>query len=446
MSSNNVNAATALTNKLYQVLTGGNGVPQNTFISYATPGYAIDFNAMQWATKTPPYVGTADADNAAAFARVVNAIPNGAGNWAPSGADLARTYRDIFLQNMMVPSVPLNDQQTKELTDAQAYVDANYDNYQTYQTTWQQANMSLQIAIMAPRDASYFQNVLMARQAANTAMSDWQAKGHKAALETALSTVNHYTGLGLVNAKNNLEKDFDSVKSVNSTTTGTPFVPVGLFPSHVFTNTSPWNKFTINASEYSSFQHNVHSNYSSGSSNWLFWSWGSSNSGWSNSAFHDIDTSTLSVSFEFMRAHIDRSDWFDTFLLTSNSWWWPGATKSHPTFGGVTFSDGSPPGKNHGQWTMIPTDLLFTRNVVVHSTNYNFKSASWASGWQHSAASGFWIFSNSGSSSSGGSSGSSVQISQDGSSLTIPQPQIAALVCQLIPKEPNPSIALLPNS
>src|SRR5437870_5155716 len=88
MPSNNITAATALTNKLYQALSGGGGIPQNSFLSFCTPGYGINFDQMQWATKTGPFVGNQDADNAAAFSRVVNAIPTGVGEWRPTGADM----------------------------------------------------------------------------------------------------------------------------------------------------------------------------------------------------------------------------------------------------------------------------------------------------------------------------------------------------------------------
>lgn len=442
----NQNAATALTNKLYQVLTAGGGVAPNSFISMVAPGYPIDLSRMQWAAKPAPYVGNSDADDAAAFASVVNTIPNGVGPWAPGSADLARTFRDIFLQNCMLPSVTLNDQQQQELTKATQQVNSLGGDYTNYQAIWQAANMNLQLALLAPRDSSYFQNLIQARQQATNALSDWQAKGHKAAYETALATVNHYEGLGLVNAKQRLSNDYDQVRNVNSTSTGANFVPVGLYPQTLLTDSAKWNSFSISASEFNSFQSSSSSNYSNGTKNWLFWSWGSANSGWSNSQSQNIDSSQLKVSFEYLRLHIDRSAWFDSALLMSQSWWWPGANQQNPTYGGMTFSDGQPPAINHGLWQMIPTDLLLTRNLVVDTGSYDMQSQSWASGWQSSSQSGFWIFHTGGSSSSGMSSGSSYKTNLQKNRLTAPQPQIAAFVCQLMPKEPNPALSLLPKS
>jgi hypothetical protein len=440
----NANAATALTNKLLQVLTGGGGVAPNSFVSIAAPGLPVDLDRLKWATQPAPYVGNQDADDAEAFATQVNTIPTGVGPWTPGTADMARTYRDLFLQNCALPSVTLNAPQEAELGAAHDRIATLNADYIKYQGDWQNANMALQMAVLAPRDSSYFQNLLVARQAATNALSDWQARGHKAAYETAVATVNHYEGLGLVNAKNRLIGDYDSVRNLNSTSTAQSFVPVSLYPNTLFKDSAKWNTFSVKTSEFASFQHNSSTAHSSGSNNWLFWSWGSANSGWSNSQSFGIDSSDLTVSFEYLRVHVDRRSWFDSALLMSNSWWWPGATKADPTFGGMTFSDGNRPELNAGRWQMIPTEILLTRNLVVDAGSYDMQSQSWASGWTSSSRSGFWIFHTGGTTSSGLSSGSAYHSTLTRNVLKAPQPQIAAFVCQLMPKEPNPSISLLP--
>jgi hypothetical protein len=441
-------ATSALTNKLYEVITGGQGVPRGSFISYVGGGIALDSAHMKWATQLPPYVGTADADNAYSFANIVDTIPIAAGPWNGGNADLGRNYRDIWLNNAMVPDVQLTAAQQTERDNTKKVVDQDLDDYTMYQGGWQNANMAFQLAVLAPRDTSYFQNLLQARQAASAAMTAWEAQGHKSEFEHALATYQHYEDLGLVNAVQNLKNDYDTVFNVNSTSTAQPFVPVSLFPNNFLEGGGPrWNHFGISESEFSRFQSSSSHSYSSGMDvDFLFWTLASGEStSWEERKGLNISTATLRADFDFIRVRINRSAWFDSFLLTSNSWWWPGATRSNPTGGlGIQFSDGVPPRNTQGQWQMIPTDMIITRNLVVDTGSFDLQHSEFASLSQSSSSAGFWIFSTSSSSSSSTSS-SYTHTFNSNSTLLAPQPQIVAFICQLMPKEPNPATGLLPS-
>ena len=173
-------AASALTNKLFQVITGGNGVPPGSFISFVGGGIPLDAAHLSWAAKVPPYVGCQDADNAYAFSTLVNTIPTAAGPWAAGSANMAKAFRDIWLMNAEVPNIPLTPAQVTERDTAQTLVDQKYDAYTQYQNDWANANMMFQLATLAPRDAQYFQNLLLARSQVTAALTAWQAKGAKA--------------------------------------------------------------------------------------------------------------------------------------------------------------------------------------------------------------------------------------------------------------------------
>jgi len=440
-------ATQALTVKLYNTITGGQGVPSGSFISLVGGGTALDSAHMKWATKVPPYVGDSDADNASSFANIVNTIPTAAGPWVPGNANLGRTYRDIWLNNSMIPDVQLSPDEKKERDEAKAITLETIDEYTQYQNDWQIANMNLQFAVMAPRDASYFQNLLRARQAANAAMTAWQVRGHKSEFEQAQATYEHYQNLGLMGAVQNLKTDYDSVFNVNATSTGQRFAPVTLFPTNFLEPGGPqWNHFTITETEYSRFQSTSSRNFSRGMNvNFLFWTIvDGGGSTWEERNWLNINTSSLTVDFDYIRVRIGRNDWFDSFLLSSNSWWWPGATKSNPTFGGIQFSDGRPAPDTQGQWQMIPTEMIITRNLVVNTHEYNLQNSSFASESQSSRSAGFWIFSTRSRSSTATSSNYEHTFDSP-SVLSAPQPQIVAYICQLMPKEPNPAIELLPD-
>ena len=174
----------------------------------------------------------------------------------------------------------------------------------------------------------------------------------------------------------------------------------------------------------------------------LFWT---SDSGSPRARVDGIDISKIAVSFEFLHGHVDRSAWFDSLLLTSNSWWWPGATKSQPTFGGPMFSNGAPPPDTRGEWQMIPTGIIFTRNLIVATEGFDLATSEFVSQARSTTTAGFWIFTARSIIGSPFADGFDFE-PEAGSILRVPQMQIAAVVCQLMPQEPNPDPTLLLDS
>jgi hypothetical protein len=440
-------AATALSNKLYQVITGGLGVPPRSFISFVGGGIALDSDHMSWSLKEPPYAGDVDADNAAAFANLVDTIPD-SGPWTAGTANMGKAYRDVWLNNAQVPDLPLTPAQKKEIEDNQGIVDQFNDDYSLYREDWQNKNMIYQLATLAQHDASYFQNLLLARKDVTTALTAWQTKGHKASFEHANAIVQHYSEMGFLTAIQRLKDDYDGVLNTNTTSTAAlNFTPVQLFPKNFLAAGGPvWNHFHIDESEFSKFQNSISRSYSSGFDvDFLFWNLAAgASSSWESRNFLQISTSQLKVDFDFIRVRIDRSSWFDSFLLTSNSWWWNGATKSNPDFGGPLLSNGAAPRSTEGQWQMIPTEMIVTRGLSVDVGTFDLQHSAFASGSQSSSSSGFWFWSTSDTNSSSTSSSFDHHFASN-SVLVAPQPQIVAFICQLMPKEPNPDPRLLPS-
>ena len=439
-------AAEALQSKIFQVIAGGQGLPHNSFVSFVGGGIALDQAHMSWATQLPPYAGTQDADNAFAFATIVNTIPPAAGAWQAGTASMAFNYRNVFLNQAIVPEVQLTPAQVQQRDNAQARVEALFDEYTQFQTDWQNANTALQLAIFAPHDATWFQNVLLARQAVGQALTAWQVQGHKSEFEHNRAIVQHFGELGFETVIQNLKDQFDAQFTANVTQAAINFAPVSLFPNNFLEPNGPtWNHFHISQSEFSRYHSTSSTTSSSGFDvPFLFWDvaqGGSTN--WTSVNRLNVSSSQIDVDFDFIRVRLDRSDWFDSNLLTSNSWWYPGATKALPQQGGPLFSNGAVPPLTSGQWQMIPTEMLVTRNLRVFTNNFNLQDALAQSSSQNQDSSGFLFWSTS-STSSTSTSNSYHHEFQDPQTLFLPQPQIIAFMCQLMGKEPNPDVNLLP--
>jgi hypothetical protein len=274
-------------------------------------------------------------------------------------------------------------------------------------------------------------------------MSDWQGVGHKAEYEEALATVNHLGSLGYSGVIQNLTTMYENSYNNNMDEGGNQFTPVELQPNNFFDDGVEWNTFSIGENEFSRYQHNSTSNYSSGTGAGLFWKKDTKESTEQKDYLH-IQTAKLGVTFEYTRVHLDRSLWFDSFLLTSQAWWWAGATQSNPTVGGITFSDGVAPPNTKGTWQMIPTDAIFTRNLEITLSTTNLENNTEITTMKKSHRSGFWIFSTSNSSETTDSV-ATYDFSASGSTISAPQMQLLALFCELMPKEPNPQVSLLPE-
>jgi hypothetical protein len=272
-------------------------------------------------------------------------------------------------------------------------------------------------------------------------MQEWQIRGRKSRFESAEALRRYYLPRGLKKDFSTLRENYDNTLSTNRTSSGQQFVPVRLNPGDLFERVASWTPISLRASELSIHQDTISSMHGGGGAMPLFWT---ADSEHQRTRVGNMDPVKMVVSFEYAYAHIDRSSWFDSFLLTSNVWWWSGATKSRPDFGGPMFSNGAPPPDTCGEWQMIPIGIICTRNLVVTTDTFDLAASDYVSKARSSRFAGVWIFTTR------STIGSPLACSFDfeieaGSTLRVPQTQIAAFVCQLLPKEPNPNPDLLPD-
>jgi hypothetical protein len=430
--------------KIYKVLTTG-GIPKSTFVSYIDGGYAVTDTELSFLKEN----GLAlYPDSAKAFSTIVNRIPSGIGTYDPTARTIEQMYRSVWLRLAEVPQVILTKQQQHALKQAKTVVKAYYTTYQTYQTAYQnKSNAVSTILLEAKRGPGYEAKLRQAKQAQEKALQDWEIRGHRGPVEAAIATVNRLQSLGYQGILEDLENTFDNYKSSFTDSDGNNFVPVELIPSDFASKEVNWNTFTFESSEIDRYKSYTKVNWGGGFFEMedLFWLKVHVD-GEDKRQYQSIKLDSFSLTFEYARVAIDRSAWFDTSILQSQSWWWPGASKTHPTAGGVIFSDGRSTKVNQGEWLMIPNDILFVRNLSIEFDASDESTRKTLDKMHSSAEAGFLIFPIGGVHVSYDHSTYHYHFTHSNSGIKAPQMQMRAFICNLMPKEPNPNIDLLPDS
>jgi hypothetical protein len=444
--TNEATIAAALEERFYREIISSPGVASDSFICFMDGTISISAVHMKWVMQEPLFgpstaVQDDDADDARNFAIIANTIPAIGTPWSASTTSLGPTFRS-WLDAAVVPKVELSPDEERRLQEARKTIREGADLYYQYEFRWREAQRARQEAIRDTVSGPDHQKlVLTTKQAAEKAMLDWQVRGGKSRFESAVALKEYYLSLsqGLQSALAALRESYDKVFGMNRTRNGEHFTPVRLIPHDLFEGGASWISVSVQMGELPLRQETTSLRHGSGLDMPLFWI---SDSGSQRVRFSGINTSKVAVSFEFLYGGIDRSAWFDSLLLTSNSWWWNGATKSHPTFGGPMFSNGDPLPDTQGQWQMIPVGIIFTRNLVVTTEGFDLGMSEFVSRARSSATAGFWIFTVRNTVGSPLAGGYDFEL-ETGSILRVPQVQIAAVVCQLMPKEPNPDPTLL---
>lgn len=439
--------ANAMMSKLYEVLTAGGHapgevLPASSFISFIDGGYPFTSDDLAFLGQGALQQNLAQAKN---FADIVNGIPASVGTWMPSGSSLANAYRTLFLQNAVVPLVQLTPSQQAALTNAKATVKSDYPDYSKYRNAWQNKVAAYQTALQAtpPNQAS----INKARIAVQDALQDWQVEGNKAEFESALATQNQLQGLGFAGVLETLRDDYDNYAAgFTDPNSGATFAPVMVVPPDFFSDDSSWNSFTFSSQEVDKYSSDNKVSWGGGLAGMedLFF-WGVSTSGTTEWKSSSMSSDNLSVSFEYLRVALDRTAWFDPFLMQSRTWWWSDATPSNPITQPI-FSDGQPPPNTTGQWQMIPTDVLFTRNLTVNLDMSNTENQSSMTNIQEQADVKFLIWTVASENVHYQSSSSSYHFQKTDSGIFAPQMQMIAFLCSLMPKEPNPDTSVMPTS
>jgi hypothetical protein len=444
----------ALASKVYNLFNGGppSDPATDVFISFVNGGYPYspdDLSFLEPGVLTPgaqPKIH----DKAKFFATQMNRIPSNIGNWKPTAGSLTQPYDNAFLRNAIVPNNDPTPEQKKRYDDAVATMHNLRSDYTTYRGIYRNAKddlTTLQSIPVDQRPADYPAQLRHKQDALNDSFQDWQDLGYKDEYENAESVKKSIATLGYTKLKTDIENQYDAIRDQFKDSNGVNYLPIFCIPPDFYKSDVIWNTFTFAETEINTYSHNSRENWGASLDlNGLFW--GSKAEIETHESTdkkqYDVSTTNLQISFDYTRVSLDRSEWFDTYLLTSRSWWWNGATRQNPTSGGPTFSDGANPlNTRQGTWQMIPTDVIFTKNLNVKLDMSNQHTKDVITEVSGNAHAGFWFWTvKTNYQYTDTRHDYNLQSTNEG--IIAPQMQIIGFICQLFPKVPNPDPNLLP--
>lgn len=428
-----------LSERFAAAISAALGVAPDSFIRFLDGGLAVSAEHMRWLTQKPPWTGV-DADDARSFAQIADTIPAVDRPFSASTDSMSALYRD-WLDKAQVPAGLLSDAEIQQLAEAQKTWAANAELYREHERRWREARDAWQDTLRAPaHDPGRFPQVLARKAALDGALLAWQTRGRKASCESALAVQKTYSSRGLPYVLAALRERYDQVLSGSRAQDGSAFAPVTLLPGDLFGEGTSWAQLTLQADP------GTHDTakpplFGGGVDMDLMWT---REPGQKPVRMGAADPTDLSFTFEFACASIDRSAWFDSFILTSRSWWWLGGQRGAAQAGGILFSNGEPPPDTRGRWQMIPRGIVFARNLVVAGDEPCLRAFAARARAASLASAGLWLFTAHSPLPSPLSAGHTFAATKGGG-IAVSEPQIVAVVCQLLPKEPNPEPALLPD-
>lgn len=428
-----------LTERFAAAISTAPGVDRADFIRFLDGGLATSAEHMRWLARKPPWTGV-DADDARGFARIAEAIPAVDRPWSAGIDSVSALYRD-WLDKAQVPAGILSTAELQELAAAQKTWAASAELYREHERRWRQARDAWQETLRAPgHDPGRFRQVLTRKADLDGALLAWQTRGRKASCESALAVQKTYSARGLPQVLAALRERYDQVLSGSRTQDGSAFAPVTLLPGVLFTEGSRWAQVTL---QLDPATHDTAQppRFGGGGDMGLMWT---REPGQEPVLMAEADLADLRFTFEFACASIDRSAWFDSFVLTSRSWWWPGARRGAAQAGGILFSNGEPPPSTCGRWQLLPRGIVFARNLVVQGDASCLRAFAARARASSPKNAGLWVFTAHSPLPSPLSGGHTFGFTEAGG-IAVSEPQIVAVVCQLLPKEPNPEPALLPD-
>ncbi|HET9625806.1 MAG TPA: hypothetical protein VFP84_30795 [Kofleriaceae bacterium] len=405
-------------------------------VCFLDGGIAVSAEHLRWATQAPPFAGTAEADDARSFARIANTLPRADAPWSASPHALGELYRR-WLETAQVPAHALGPDDTRRLEQALATIQDLAAAYREHQQRWAEAERAWQaVARAAATVPDRSRQLLACKAALSTALQVWQTRGHKARFEAAVAERQAHAERGLPRMLAALRARYDHAIAANRGRDGEGFTPVTLSPPDLFDRAAAWTPIALRTEgEVAASAHDP----SHGGADLLWWT---RQPGEPCSAVARGETRGVALSFDLACARVDREPWFDSYLLTSRSWWWPGASRAAPEAGGPLLSSGDPPPTTRGAWPLTPTAVVFAKNLRIDAdvTDRTVLRARLAA----APSAGLVCFTLRNAPGSPLANGHDLTMTASGQ-LVVAQPQIIAVVCQRMPKEPDPDLALLPG-
>lgn len=465
--------------QLNQSVTGGDQAfpaPKNTFLAWATPGFAFDPSYFDFCSQGLGGGATAEASkaifqHAADIATMVDFIPDVSqvftndhqqAVYRKSDARLSFMYGEILraarvvkgdlsaadqakiakardlLSTTTTTKDPFTDQPKTTTSPSPmmaAYTD-KWGDYLNAVTNYHNKRIAAQVASGPDGKAAvldFANNGDLYRMQATQALRAWEADGYKGDIEEIQDYISQVTQRSMVLWLQALTDRFNDAKVDNPNANGDTFYYSTLIPGD-FATAKGWTSIETYHDQLNSSTHYDSSSWGgSVGVNWGLWSASGGVQHSSSDYSSNFKVSNFQLTMDMTQVLIHRPWFYPEFFMNKgwtlspgHGWTWP----SMPSDGG------KPPGTK-GTLIGYPTAALFVRNVKIKSSELTQAYHQFSSQTSGSASVGWGPFQLSGnySRNTGGQNFSS---DAHGDTLTIPGMQLIGFVCQLFNKAPDP--------
>jgi hypothetical protein len=378
-----------------------------------------------------------NVDDRYALSVLFNVAPQFSWVFRPAATTITNAY-DSVLQYKEAPLTSLTPEQKKKVDDANGVIGQWFDTYTDYQLKYWDALDAYDTAKAsflnggAPVPPSLKRKV-------QAALDAWIARGHKGAVDAAIGVLAELEALDPLNFWNKLRQRYDGATESNRM--GSDFQPVGVSPPYKsWFQDAGWTQFSFSQKDMDN-QRNSEAIGVSGNLDLTFGIFKVSGSGdyTQDSKFVKIDQTELDFSCKLMRVSFDRN-WMNPLVFSSTAWRW---AKGTPAYGSHLSTGGDIGGSiaPTGDMTALPTAAILSKDLHIKGTMNKTVVEEFNREIRADASVGIGPFAISGRFNMGEHRGSEKgTIATDG--IEAKDVQIIALVCQLLPRCPNPDNTL----
>lgn len=449
----------ALVQRIARLVIGGDDVvgiatPTNTFVSFCYPGIAVDGVDFDFGFVTPG----ANASSAAAdFASLINSVPAIQGRFLPTAEQIPDIYAEI-MRDKQLPQVQLTTSELAALDKANALLkreimtvdDATggtvpriadtplYEKYKELEQIYISEGLKYRTKqldlLFRGDDKSKTEWALtgsLLRQSVQSAYNNWSTV--KGTVEKALGTIDALAGRGPEIYWLGLRDRFD--KSKFTTPEGEDFYYTKYFPGKFWdaAHAAGWTNFKMTHEEVHTINESTQMSTSLGGGfSGGLWSVSGSGSYAEQKSRYKSDNETISVDLQITVAPIRRT-WLDASVFANRAW------RLDPNINKSIFSDGGTPPK--GRMPALITGMILGRALKLGIDMSTTENKAFASQLKVSASAGWGPFSVRGNYSRN-TERKSHDFVQSTAGIEAPGMQILGLICQLLPKSPNPDSTL----
>lgn len=375
-------------------------------------------------------------DDRYALSVLFDVVPQFSWVFKPAATTISNSYSSI-LSYKEAPLTSLTPDQKKKLEDADAYYTAHEDDYFTY--------MDKYFVVLDNYDAAYATYAnggapvpRSLKEKLKAAYNQWVAH-HKEGVESAVAVIAQYEALEPTAFWYKLLERYKT--GTQTASLGSDFQVVGFSPPYKsWFQDAGWTNFTFDQKDMDN-QKNSEAIGVAGELDGQFGIFAISGSGEykKDKKFEKMDQTTLKFSCQLMRISLDRN-WMNPLVLSSTAWRW---AKGTPTYGmqfstGADISGDVPP---TGTMTVIPTAAILSKNLKIEGAINKTTVQEMNEYINVKASVGIGPFTIAGRFNMEGHEGSEKgSIATNG--IEAKDVQIVALICEVLPKSPNPDNTL----